>query len=301
MDLALTPDQRAILDALDGLAKPYETVPIGDHSFALTSASLDRALADSGYLDVAFDSDLGTVAAALIVERLARLPFTTNAAMRAIVQPLLGNDIKGPLCLIERRSNRPIRFLKEGATVVVVGKDVRSFTARADQIRAEPDALFGYPVASLVDVTPTKTHDLSPTEIRIRWRIALAAEASGLLAAALACTTAYVTDRNQFGRPLATFQAIRHRLAGAQVLINGVYWLTMKASKTLDAGDAALAALQAQETARSAIYDFHQFLGAMGMTLEHPLHLWTYRLKAMASELGGRGGQALAAAEATWG
>jgi hypothetical protein len=37
-------------------------------------------------------------------------------------------------------------------------------------------------------------------------------------------------------------------------------------------------------------------LGAMGMTLEHPLHLWTYRLKALLSELGGRGAQAQAAA-----
>jgi hypothetical protein len=48
-------------------------------------------------------------------------------------------------------------------------------------------------------------------------------------------------------------------------------------------------------------YDCHQFLGAMGMTLEHPLHLWTYRLKALTSELGGRGANALAAAEAIWG
>jgi alkylation response protein AidB-like acyl-CoA dehydrogenase len=65
--------------------------------------------------------------------------------------------------------------------------------------------------------------------------------------------------------------------------------------------DAALAALHAQESARATVYDFHQFLGAMGMTLEHPLHLWTYRLKALIGELGGRGGQALAAAQAIWG
>jgi len=75
----------------------------------------------------------------------------------------------------------------------------------------------------------------------------------------------------------------------------------MKAASTLDAGDAALAALHAQESARACVYDFHQFLGAMGMTLEHPLHLWTYRLKALTSELGGRSANALAAAEAIWG
>ena len=32
------------------------------------------------------------------------------------------------------------------------------------------------------------------------------------------------------------------------------------------------------------------------MTLEHPLHLWTYRLKVLLSELGGRGAQAQAVA-----
>ena len=47
-------------------------------------------------------------------------------------------------------------------------------------------------------------------------------------------------------------------------------------------------------------YDLHQFLGAMGMTLEHPLHLWTYRLKALIGELGGRAEQAAAAADAIW-
>ena len=57
----------------------------------------------------------------------------------------------------------------------------------------------------------------------------------------------------------------------------------------------------AQEAAKRVGYDFHQFLGAMGMTLEHPLHLWTYRLKLLTAELGGRGAQAVAAADAIWG
>jgi Acyl-CoA dehydrogenase, C-terminal domain len=306
MDLSLTPDHLAILDALDSLAKLYITVPIGDHSFALTSAALDRELVEGGFLDVALDPDLGTVAAAVIVERLARLPFATEAAISALVRPALGEPITGPVCLVEEGARRrPLRFLVPGATVVMIGDhSVSSFTASAEQLHSEPESLYGYPVATLL-VDPaaaaTTTHDVSPAGIRTRWRVALAAEAAGLLAAALESVTGYVSDRNQFGRPLATFQALRHRLAEAQVRTNGVYWLAMKAAGTLDAGDAALAALHAQESARAVVYDFHQFLGAMGMTLEHPLHLWTYRLKALISELGGRGGQALAAAEAIWG
>lgn len=147
----------------------------------------------------------------------------------------------------------------------------------------------------------TEHHDISAEAVKIRWRTGLAAEAAGLLAAALESTSGYVTDRKQFGRSIATFQAVRHRLAEVQVRTNGVYWLALRAAGTLDAGDAALAALHAQESARAAVYDFHQFLGSMGMTLEHPLHLWTYRLKALIGELGGRGVQGTAAADAIWG
>jgi alkylation response protein AidB-like acyl-CoA dehydrogenase len=239
----------------------------------------------------------------VIVERLARLPYTTEAAATALVRPLLGDEVTGPLCLVEDGARRrPLRFLAPGATVVMIGdRSVSSFVATADQVRAEPEALYGYPVASLLAATPDTIHNVSPDQVRTRWRIALAAEAAGLLAAALESVCAHTTERQQFGRPLASFQALRHRLAEAQVRTNGVYWLAMKAAGTLDPGDAALAALHAQESARAIVYDLHQFMGAMGMTLEHPLHLWTYRLKALASELGGRGGQALAAAEAIWG
>ncbi len=306
MDLSLTTDQIAILDALDSLAKPYSDVPIGDHSCALTSDALDRELAQGGFLDVALDPDLGTVSAAIIVERLARLPYATEAAMSALVRPLLGEGASGPICMVEAGKGRKLlRFLKAGATVVMVGDHgVSTFVVDAKQVRAEPEALYGYPMGTLLvdpEVIIGKTLVTSPQEVMTRWRIAIAAEAAGLLAAALASVCAHTSERQQFGRPLATFQALRHRLAEAQVRTNGVYWLTMKAAATLDAGDAALAALHAQEAARACVYDFHQFMGAMGMTLEHPLHLWTYRLKALASELGGRGGQALAAAESIWG
>ncbi|WP_425999949.1 acyl-CoA dehydrogenase family protein [Caulobacter sp. DWR1-3-2b1] len=304
MELALTNDQTAILDAVDSLARPFASASIHDAGFALVSDRLDQELADGGFLDVAFDPDLGAGSAALVVERLARLPYAVEVAASALVRPLFP-DLPRPFCLVlEGRSTRPIRFLKPGATVIVVGKDkVSSFTATEDQVRTE-DTLFGYPMGSLLvdpSMVATTTHAVSPEVLTTRWRVAIAAEAAGLLAAALESTATYVTDRQQFGRPLATFQALRHRLAEAQVRANGVYWLAMKAAGTLDAGDAALAALHAQESARATVYDFHQFLGAMGMTLEHPLHLWTYRLKALISELGGRGGQGLAAAEALWG
>jgi alkylation response protein AidB-like acyl-CoA dehydrogenase len=302
MDLALTEDQTAILDAVDSLAKPFASPVLHDAGFALASDELDRALEEGGFLDVGFDPDLGAVSAALLVERLARLPYAVEAAASALVRPLLGGELPRPLCLVEAGKRQPLlRYLRAGATVVVVGEHhVTSFVAGGAQVRPEPLALYGYPMATLLGDSPGQPLEVSADEVRTRWRVGLAAEAAGLLAAALDSTVAHVTERRQFGRPLATFQALRHRLAEAQVRANGVYWLALKAAATLDPGDAALAALHAQQSARDTAYDLHQFLGAMGMTLEHPLHLWTYRLKALTAELGGRGAQALAAADAVW-
>jgi hypothetical protein len=305
MKLSLSPDQIAILDALDTLAKPYESASLHGSGFALADPALDRELSAGGFLDVGLDPELGIGTAALITERLARLPQASEVALSAIVRPLLGEGVNGPLCIVrEGKRDRLLRFLKEGATVVVIGDAVRSFAATAAQLRAEPEALYGYPMATLLvdpDTAALTTHAVDADQLHTHWRIALAAETAGLLAAALDTVCRYTSERNQFGRPLASFQGMRHRLAEAQVRTNGVYWLAMRAANTLDPADAALAALHAQESARACVYDFHQFMGAMGMTLEHPLHLWTYRLKALASELGGRGANALAAAKALWG
>ena len=305
MQLALNEDQTQILDFIDSLTRPYATVPMHDISFALTSDELDRELVEGGFLDVMAMEELGPVTAALVIEKLARLPFAVEAAASALVRPLLDPELPRPLCLVEEgQLRKPVRFLKPGATVVVVGPSgVRSFTATEDQVRdAGDEVLYGYPVAFLTGVpADSRAHDIAPDKLLTQWRAALAAEAAGLLAAALQSVTTYVSERKQFGRPIATFQAVRHRLAEIQVATNGVYWLALRAAGTGDAGDAALAALHAQEAAKRVGYDFHQFLGAMGMTLEHPLHLWTYRLKLLTAELGGRGAQAVAAADAIWG
>lgn len=61
-----------------------------------------------------------------------------------------------------------------------------------------------------------------------------------------------------------------------------------------------MAALYVQQMIPEIVYDCHQFNGAMGMTLECPLHFWTYRLKALQGELGCAGSQALDLANRHW-
>ena len=128
-------------------------------------------------------------------------------------------------------------------------------------------------------------------------RVANATEMAGLMQAAIDSTVEHISVRKQFGRPLGTFQALRHRMAECAVLAGGVRRLALKAAWSGAAGDAALAAFHAQDSATRVNYDVHQMMGAMGMTLETSLHLWTYRMKALLSELGGRGGQAAVVAQ----
>ncbi|MFS0851594.1 acyl-CoA dehydrogenase family protein [Novosphingobium panipatense] len=305
MQLSLNEDQQQVLDFIDSLARPYAGVPLHDVSLALENAELDAALIENGFLDVMAVEELGPVTAALVVEKLARLPFAVEAAASTFVRPLVAPDLPRPICLVEEdRMGAPLRFLRPGATVIVIGPSgVRSFTAEEEHIAAaQEDTLYAYPVAFLQTTPQTlTTHTVDAAEVLRLWRVAMAAEAAGLLGAALASTVTYVSERKQFGRPLATFQGMRHRLAEDQVLTNSVYWLALRAAGTAQQGDAALALLHAQEAARRVCYDYHQFLGGMGITLEHPLHLWTYRLKLLTAELGGRGEQALAAADALWG
>jgi hypothetical protein len=303
MQLSQTDDQSAILDAIDGLARPYTTMPASAHGFTLTSEALDAELRQGGFLDVGFDPDLGPVTAALVVERLAKLPYAVEAAASALVRPLIG-ELAGPVCLVERLADpHPVRFLRAGATVVTLHVDRVSTLVVGEEDVRPVESLFAYPIAMLKPADHAarlEARDVAVAAVKARWRVGLAIEVAGLLDAAIAATVTYVSERKQFGRPIGTFQALRHRLAEDHVLALGTRWLALKAAASGDEGDAALAAAHAQEAARQVVYDLHQFLGGMGVTLEHPLHLWTYRLKLLTADLGGGLVQAADAAALVW-
>ena len=295
MDFRLTSDQESLVEAIDKLATQFQHKPTEFHGFALVGHELERELEAGGYFDIAQVPEFGALAAAMAVERLARVPFTAEIALSMLVRPHLPNELPRPLAVVE--NGRPSRFVATAKTVIVIeGERIGIARPTSDAVEVS-ESLFAYPMGQLtraVDVE--RLSDSDAANVRKWLRVALAAEVSGLLQASIASTVEHLTLRKQFGRPLGTFQALRHRMAECAVLAGGVRWLALKAAGTGDDGDAALAAAHAQESATRVVYEVHQMLGAMGMTLEHPLHLWTYRLKALLSELGGRGGQAAAVA-----
>jgi hypothetical protein len=300
MDFRLTSDQDALVSAIDKLAQQFELKPTEFHGFALVGHELERELEDGQYFDIAQIPELGPLAAAMAVERLARLPYTSEIALSMLVRPQLQGQWPRPLAVIE--NGRPGRFVVVAQTILVIDGDTMGIAQPSANDVKPVESLFAYPMGTLK--AGAKLTQLSTNEaVNVRkWlRIALAAEASGLLQAAVASAVEHLTLRKQFGRPLGTFQALRHRMAECAVLAGGVRWLALKAAATANEGDAALAAMHAQESATRVIYDVHQMLAAMGMTLEHSLHLWTYRLKTLLSDLGGRGGQAKAVAQHCFG
>jgi hypothetical protein len=276
------------------LAARFQQTPTDFRGFALISQELEQELTTAEFFDIAAAPDLGPVAAALTVERLARLPYAAEIALSMLVRPHLPDrEWPRPLALLE--DGRPGRFVASARTVLVANGDKLGVAIVPREAMEAVDSIYAYPMGRLT--RPVATTPLSPSTAAdvLKWlRIALAAEAAGLLQAGIDKVVEHLTVRKQFGRPLGSFQALRHRTAECAVLAGGVRWLALKAASTANEGDAALAWFHAQESATRITFDLHQMLGAMGMTLEHPLHLWTYRLKALVSVLGGRGALAQA-------
>jgi hypothetical protein len=300
MDFRLTSDQESLVSAIDKIAQSFSAKPSDFHGFSLVGEALERELEEGGYFDVATIPEFGHLGAAMVVQRLARLPFTAEVALSLLVRSNLPGDWPRPLAVVER--GRPGRFVSTARTILVIDAEAVS-VLEATPDHVEPvESIFAYPMGRLTtDARGTLLSRDEAATVRQWLRVALAAEASGLLEATVACAVDHITQRKQFGRPLGTFQALRHRMAECAVLAGGVKWLALKAAATADPADAALAAFHAQEAATRVVYDAHQMLAAMGMTLEHALHLWTYRLKALVSEQGGRGGQAAAVAQECFG
>ncbi|MFI5973151.1 acyl-CoA dehydrogenase family protein [Streptomyces sp. NPDC051452] len=107
----------------------------------------------------------------------------------------------------------------------------------------------------------------------------LAAEAVGAADRALERTVEYVGQREQFGRPIGSFQAVKHRLAdvyvGVQAARSAAYYAAW--ATTRGDGVGALALAQALEALRAAAAEGIQLHGGIGFTWEHDAHLYFKR------------------------
>jgi len=106
-------------------------------------------------------------------------------------------------------------------------------------------------------------------------RIGIAAQAVGIAQAALDVAAGYAKERTAFGRPIAGFQAISHRLADMQTEIEAARALVLRAARLKDAGrphtvEGAQAKLFASRVARHWTGEAIQVLGGYGYTKDFP-------------------------------
>ena len=104
-------------------------------------------------------------------------------------------------------------------------------------------------------------------------RVGIAAQAVGLSQAALDEAVAYARDREQFDRPIADIQSIRHKLAEMRTTIHAARLLTWDAARTMDAGDdaravASMAKYFATEGAMDVTNEAVQIHGGYGYVSE---------------------------------
>ncbi len=120
----------------------------------------------------------------------------------------------------------------------------------------------------------------------------LASEQLGVARWCLETTIAYLKERRQFGRVVGGFQALKHRLADLYTVVESAAAAARYAAATLAEGDpdAPLAASVAQaycsEVAVHAAEEAVQLHGGIGMTWEHPAHLYLKRAKSDQIALG---------------
>ncbi len=112
-------------------------------------------------------------------------------------------------------------------------------------------------------------------------RRAVAQQISGACRMMLALARTHALEREQFGRRIASFQAVRHRLAEALVAVEALDATLGAAGDEPNSMTAALAKATAGRTARTVAGHCQQVLAGIGFTTDHPFHRYLKRTMAL--------------------
>jgi alkylation response protein AidB-like acyl-CoA dehydrogenase len=129
-------------------------------------------------------------------------------------------------------------------------------------------------------------------DLEARAAVLVAADLVGIAREALTRTVAYDREREQFGVPVGSFQAIKHALADLHVGVTMAEHAALYAAHAVDTGldGAALAVsvakAKASDVALEATAAMIQYHGGIGYTWEHEAHFYYKRAKRLAAQLG---------------
>jgi hypothetical protein len=186
----------------------------------------------------------------------------------------------------------------EGLLVVPAGgKWLLIDSAAADGVAVEPLRAtdFSRPLARVVLTSaPASVLETDADQIENLAATLLSAEAAGITRWALDTAVAYAKVRQQFGKPIGSFQAIKHLCAEMLCRAEQVAVASADAARAAVDGDrrqlsiaAAIAAGIGIEAAKANAKDCIQVLGGIGITWEHDAHLYLRRAYGIGQFLGG--------------
>jgi alkylation response protein AidB-like acyl-CoA dehydrogenase len=312
--LALTEEHRDLADAatgqltrLDSLAAARATLERGSKN----PGDIWKASAEQGWNGLAISEDHGgsgfglselsivleaqgrsvcpgpflpTVAAALLIDRCA------SESLRAQLLPgFADGSTVGALGLSDDfvlgAPDADVLAIVAGDDVVVVNADDVTVTAYDNAL--DTTRSIGKVVFDRANVPDDRVLRGAARHARTVFRILAAAEAVGCSWAALEMAREYAKVREQFGRTIGTFQAVKHHLANMLVNAEETTAATWDAARADDLDSAEFAAAVAGALAiRTQIFNSQyniQLHGGIAFTWEHDAHLYLRRARTLAA------------------
>jgi len=285
-----------------------------------------QGFAELGIFGVAVPDELGgagsTVAdlAAMIDEAAAALvpgPVVTTALATLLVtdtgllealmsgERTAGAALSADVTVVDGRASGTVEFVlgadAAGVLLLPAGDDVLLLDAGADGVSVEPLTAtdFSIPLARVeLDNAPAEVLPVSRQRFSDLAATLLAAEAAGLARWTLNTATEYAKVREQFGKPIGSFQAIKHMCAEMLLRSEQIAVAAADAAKAVAESDgsdsatqlsiaAAVAVATGIDAAKANAKDCIQVLGGIGITWEHDAHLYLRRAYGIAHFLGG--------------
>jgi alkylation response protein AidB-like acyl-CoA dehydrogenase len=317
VDLELSDEQRWLAESVGELLTRH------------TGADAWAALIEFGLPSIASGEDgLGAVELALIGhalgERLETVPFVDTAAARYAARSAAGlgeADASIALCLLEHGcgwdlespATRLIGGRLDGEKVSVhgpAGADaLLVLAADGDERRlalTTPDApgVTISPAAAIDESLATATIAFSGGDAEVVagedvlsrllaiGGVLAASEAVGAAARLVELSCEYAGERRQFGRPIASFQALRHLLADMYVKQASAWSSVLFAAAALEdeiddaRRTASIAKAYASRATREVAHGAIQVFGGIGFTAEHDAHRYLRRILARGAQFG---------------
>ncbi|MCV7441431.1 acyl-CoA/acyl-ACP dehydrogenase [Mycobacterium paraense] len=223
---------------------------------------------------------------------------------RALVpSPLLGTTLAElALLAATEPDGETLAGLAEGASIgalvldpdYVVNGDVADVVVAADggrlsrwtRFTAQPVVTMD-PTRRLARLRPEESEEFGADPgIAHTAAILLAAEQIGAAERCLELTVEYTKSRVQFGRPIGSFQALKHRMADLYVTVAAARAVVSDACDEPTPTNAAIARLAATDALNAVAAEGIQLHGGIAITWEHDMHLYFKRAHGSAQLLG---------------